>query len=505
MDNLGLIIKDDRHPTWLLDALILSAAVYGKDPKQRLLKMDREYGLPGTARYEFLSDAELDRAGLSTCKQNLLVVRSLAGGHYIVACRGTTDISDALVDLKIFHRTLSLGYGAAHAGFLDRAKAVPLNFFKKLLLQNKKIVFTGHSLGGAVGSLLTLRLLESTGSWCHNQIQCYTFGCPFFADYRLANYINSRYKQHFVHLVSGNDFVPKAMPVVHTLYSLWGGLHVGPLEDVMNCLRVFMVGSRMMKMNLKLSQHIYLFGFASEALRWLPALSRFALHRVLALALSFHSGRSYAFAGNMMLLDPESGSFELENREQWTVNTHLQFYLGGVSLDAVKEHRLLSYIKRVFALHGRETQRCASIKQQVLNDMAIAGQSVVMHRAILDFQNGLDEQFLVQDGLDSSSLNEEHHSDCQECTLVTSTARKGKLKGIRAFRSQVACVIFTKRLQLAVLSSSRPKRKLRFSRLKILTQSISRFSQMVGHVDKIFLGYSALCSILKVRRLILWL
>jgi hypothetical protein len=31
-------------------------------------------------------------------------------------------------------------------------------------------------------------LLEATGKWCHAQLQCYTFGCPFFADYRLARF-----------------------------------------------------------------------------------------------------------------------------------------------------------------------------------------------------------------------------------------------------------------------------------------------------------------------------
>jgi hypothetical protein len=33
-------------------------------------------------------------------------------------------------------------------------------------------------------------LLEATGRWCHAQLQCYTFGCPFFADSRLASYLS---------------------------------------------------------------------------------------------------------------------------------------------------------------------------------------------------------------------------------------------------------------------------------------------------------------------------
>ncbi|KAH7436005.1 hypothetical protein KP509_06G088800 [Ceratopteris richardii] len=201
--------------------------------------MEKEYGLPETAKYEFLSKEELLDAGFAGCSQTLLVVRSLAGGHYVVACRGTMDVSDALVDLNIVHRTVSLGEGAAHAGFLERAKSIPLDFFRRLLIRNERVVLTGHSLGGAVASLVTLRLLEATGRWCHEQVQCYTFGSPFFADYRLAKYINTHYKRHFLHFVSRSDLVPKVMPMIHTLYCLWAGLHVGPLEDVFRFSRPF--------------------------------------------------------------------------------------------------------------------------------------------------------------------------------------------------------------------------------------------------------------------------
>jgi hypothetical protein len=189
MASLGKIIRDDRHPIWLVDSIILSAVVYSSKPEEELKLMEKDYGLPASAKYEFVAEEELQENGFGNCKQSLLVVRSLTDGHFVVACRGTTDISDALTDLNFIQRTMTLTPGAAHAGFLDRAKTIPLEYFRRLLVRGERVVLTGHSLGGAVASLLALRLLEATGRWCHAQIQCYTFGCPFFADYRLSRFV----------------------------------------------------------------------------------------------------------------------------------------------------------------------------------------------------------------------------------------------------------------------------------------------------------------------------
>jgi hypothetical protein len=104
-----------------------------------------------------VAEKELRENGYGNCKQTLLVVRSLVDSHYIVACRGSSDISDALVDLRFLHRTMSLTPGAAHAGFLDRAKTIPLEYFRRLLVRGENVVLAGHSLGGAVASLLALR------------------------------------------------------------------------------------------------------------------------------------------------------------------------------------------------------------------------------------------------------------------------------------------------------------------------------------------------------------
>jgi hypothetical protein len=158
MERLGKMIRDDKHPMWLVDAIVLSAVVYSNNPEEELEIMEREYGLLASRRYEFVSEKELAQNGFGNCKQTLLVVRSLSDSHYIVACRGSSDISDAFADLNFLHRDMNLhSPGAAHAGFLDRAKTIPLEYFRRLLVRGEKVVLAGHSLGGAVASLLALR------------------------------------------------------------------------------------------------------------------------------------------------------------------------------------------------------------------------------------------------------------------------------------------------------------------------------------------------------------
>ncbi|MCO5612054.1 hypothetical protein L7F22_066316 [Adiantum nelumboides] len=490
MASLGKIIHDDRHPIWLIDAIILSAAVYGKDPQEELDAMDKEYGLPATAKYEFLSEDELLAAGFADCKQTLLVVKSLTGGHYIVACRGTTDVSDAFVDLNIVHRTVSLGEGAAHAGFLDRAKSIPMDYFRRLLVRNERVVLTGHSLGGAVASLLTLRLLESTGRWCHEQVQCYTFGSPFFADYQLASYINMRYKRHFVHLVSRNDFVPKVMPVAYILYSLWAGLQVGPLEDVFHCARLGMLVLEMMKMRLKITERVRLLAVASQALAWFPALSRFVLHRLLALALSFHTGYGYAFAGQMMLLDPETSVFKLANREQWTLNTHLSFHLGGVSLDVMKDHSLLNYIEHIFAVQAE--QLSASLGGKGLKNTS---SNVQVHMATVNFKVHTKGQASTTKQVKQTRMLLGVAEN--EPTFM----KPKKRRAIRAFKNQVACVIFAKRLQEASPKSFRKRRKKPHKGfVKFIMFNISRVSRFIQRFDKLFLASSVVCAGVQIHK-----
>ncbi|KAG0584252.1 hypothetical protein KC19_3G196700 [Ceratodon purpureus] len=512
MASLGKIIKDDRHPTWLVDSIILSAVAYSPNPAEELKLMEADYGLPATAKYEFISEQELMENGFEHCKQTLLVVRSLTDGHYVVACRGTTDMSDALVDLNFLQRTMTLIPGAAHSGFLDRAKTIPLEYFRRLLIRGERLVLAGHSLGGAVASLLALRLLESTGKWCHAQVQCYTFGCPFFADYRLAKYINKRYKRHLIHIVSRNDIVPKVMPVAFTIYTIWAGLGVGPLGELMHLARIGMLVAQVLKVKPRKLPFVIA---STQALTWVPSLLRFLLHRALALALSHQSGYGYAFAGHMVLLDTETNFLEYADMERWKMENHLSFHMNVGSLDVMKEHSLLSYIDHVFAV---ESNKRANEKQDIEFTGAIKQEKVGVDGDVppeakvevctatlnMKWFNKKEKKPNKQLLLEKKEVKDPNNGQRKVFTtgkLIQRQQPKPK-PAAKALKSRVACLIFARRMGEVHPKRFELQKRQRGARnlIRKLGMGFHTFTKFVHRFDALFIASSAVFGIIQVKR-----
>jgi len=374
-----------------------------------------------------------------------------------------------------------------------------LEYFRRLLVRGEKVVLAGHSLGGAVASLLALRLLEATGRWCHAQVQCYTFGCPFFADYRLARYINKFYQHHFVHVLSKNDIVPKVMPLAHTIYSMWAGLNVGPLSEVLHLTRVGTLILQLFKLKPK---ELPLVVAGTQALTWVPTVLRFLLHRALALALSHQSGRRYSFAGHMVLLDANSNLLEYADRERWKMGKHLNFHLSCGSLDIVKEHSLPSYIDQVFAIQ--------SSRQPSSNDM----QDVQLIAAMTAAKTGFDEASdTLKVDLCSSMLNmkgfENGNTQAQQiCVLKVERGEEGivadayctkkKLTG-KILRIRVACLIFVRRLQEAHPKSFKPRSR-KPGLMERIVMKFRKVTKFVHRFDVFFLASSVICVGFQVKR-----
>ncbi len=96
--------------------------------------------------------------------------------------------------------------GRFHAGFLSRASAFPA---EKILSDDRfkdcDVVVCGHSLGGAVATIVTILLsldLErrrKAGADDRRSVLCVTFGAPFVGDEELKDFCDSR-------TISGNIF-----------------------------------------------------------------------------------------------------------------------------------------------------------------------------------------------------------------------------------------------------------------------------------------------------------
>ncbi|CAA0839517.1 Lipase-like PAD4, partial [Striga hermonthica] len=121
--------------------------------------------------------------------------------------------------------------------------SIPMAFsfrMQEVVNDCKSVVFTGHSVGGAVASLSALWLLSTLQSNIH--VLCVTFGSPMLGNQSLSRAVlHERWAGHFIHVVAQNDLVPFA-PFMDELRSLLeeqlrgGGAHgFWPFGSYMLC------------------------------------------------------------------------------------------------------------------------------------------------------------------------------------------------------------------------------------------------------------------------------
>jgi Lipase (class 3) len=105
----------------------------------------------------------------------------------------------------------------SHAGFLRRALEVPL---EGLVRQKPtRLIFCGHSLGGAVAHLCRLRWLYGHASSLPAEaVVSLAFGAPFFGGTAMLEHIQRHdWLDGFVTIVNGNDPVPRVMNLAANL------------------------------------------------------------------------------------------------------------------------------------------------------------------------------------------------------------------------------------------------------------------------------------------------
>ncbi len=150
------------------------------------------------------------------------------GDTLVVAFRGSeeTGIADWITDLKFIQQVFPYGEGGnkkvkVHYGFIQAYKSVRdavLNETKKT--PYKRIICTGHSLGGA---LATLAALDIEYNLPDKDISCYTFGSPKVGNKYFTESYNKRVPKTF-RFVNGSDTVPNIPPGAYR--------HVGRVEQV---------------------------------------------------------------------------------------------------------------------------------------------------------------------------------------------------------------------------------------------------------------------------------
>ena len=150
-----------------------------------------------------------------------------------VSFRGTFDKNDVRSDFDFFVEDQF--NGKVHKGFWQKASLVPIEPFIEMIINNdnddKNIIFCGHSMGGAIAQLITLRIMEYFILFMNNnnennrksknikyfdKISCISIGSPLVASDSVNNWINSYLNESYnnniiFNIINVDDPVPKLL------------------------------------------------------------------------------------------------------------------------------------------------------------------------------------------------------------------------------------------------------------------------------------------------------
>lgn len=112
--------------------------------------------------------------------------------YIYITCRGTSNVKDAIQDIKIWRRKCKfLANTKIHSGFLEQYESVRTEIInevtKRIKDNNKKIVCSGHSLGSTVSTICALDLKLQ---FKEQHISCITFASPRVGNSSFAKLFN---------------------------------------------------------------------------------------------------------------------------------------------------------------------------------------------------------------------------------------------------------------------------------------------------------------------------
>ncbi|KAG2501961.1 hypothetical protein HYH03_000459 [Edaphochlamys debaryana] len=145
-----------------------------------------------------------------------------------VAFMGTKQWQDLVCDASVLHSPVwaesarlaadQQSIPAAHRGFLERARTIHVEQLYELAAsRGLRLVLCGHSLGGSVAKLCTLRLLRELPDWPRPRIRCVSFATPAVGNAALAELVeNAGWASHFATYYLPEDQAMQLLSVAKT-------------------------------------------------------------------------------------------------------------------------------------------------------------------------------------------------------------------------------------------------------------------------------------------------
>eukprot|EP01018_Ginkgo_biloba_P037610 Gb_07529 [translate_table: standard] len=158
---------------------------------------------------EFLVEAW--EASRSAYNSNSSFNRNESKGVVFIAFPGSQSVEDFVTDSMFGECEINKG-NELFASMKDTNVDPPVPaLISNAEKEGKIIVFTGHSLGGAIATLSTLWMLEKRQRQ-RSPPFCITFGCPLVGDTKLSQAVRrENWSGNFYHVISRHDIVPRIL------------------------------------------------------------------------------------------------------------------------------------------------------------------------------------------------------------------------------------------------------------------------------------------------------
>ena len=136
------------------------------------------------------------------------VARDKKTRNLVICFRGSNDLQDWISNVRYCQRKAEKGAGKVHTGFVASLNHVYRDVLKYVEknYDGNGITCMGHSLGGALATLMASRLANRNKSYV--PIEIYTFGSPRVGNKKFVKALDKKDVTHH-RFVNNNDCVPK--------------------------------------------------------------------------------------------------------------------------------------------------------------------------------------------------------------------------------------------------------------------------------------------------------
>lgn len=153
------------------------------------------------------------------CGATCLVAFHESDSACYVSYRGTTEIRDVIINLWLSTTPSDFGEGSFHSGFFHQHACLWERVLAYIMYHcPKTVVFTGHSLGGAIA---TIAASKTKTVFPDKDVRVASFGCPRVGDLAFRDFFSSQGIDH-------KRFVNHHDPISH-VPSFLRWRHVGDL------------------------------------------------------------------------------------------------------------------------------------------------------------------------------------------------------------------------------------------------------------------------------------